>query len=161
LPKGSKFDYVIEKAVELGVDGIVPFLSDKNIIKLSASQAQSKLTRWENLAKAAAKQSGRATLPALEAARQLKELEARLKTGLTLFLDTAEKKTTLKTMGDTLKSQPKWVNIVVGPESDFTAAERALLLKWGAIPVSLGPRVLRTETSGLVALSILNHELGI
>lgn len=158
LPKGSKFDYVIEKAVELGVDGLVPFLSDKNIIKLTPAQNASKLKRWENLGKAAAKQSGRASLPAIEAARDFKDLEHRLKTGLTLFLDTAEKKTTLKTV-DLKKA--KLINIVVGPESDFTAAERALLLSWGAVPVSLGSRILRTETAGLAALSILNHELEI
>ncbi len=158
LPKGSKFDYVIEKAVELGVDGLIPFLSDKNIIKLTPAQNTSKLKRWENLAKAAAKQSGRATLPHMESARSFNELEARLKTGLTLFLDTAEKKTTFKTV-DLKKA--KLINIVVGPESDFTAAERALLFKWGAVPVTLGPRVLRTETAGLVALSVLNHELDI
>lgn len=158
LPKGSKFDYVIEKAVELGADGLIPFLSDKNIVKLTPVQSTSKLKRWESLGKAAAKQSGRATLPAIETARPFKELEARLKTGLTLFLDTAEKKTTLKSV-DLKKT--KLINIVVGPESDLTAVERSLLLKWGAVPVTLGPRVLRTETAGLVALSIINHELGI
>lgn len=161
LPKGSKFDYVIEKAVELGVDGLIPFLSDKNIIKLTPAQNTSKLKRWENLAKAAAKQSGRATLPHMESARSFNELEARLKAGLTLFLDTAEKETTFKTLLPKLNAQPKLINIVVGPESDFTGAERALLLKWGAVPVTLGARILRTETAGLVALSILNHELDI
>jgi 16S rRNA (uracil1498-N3)-methyltransferase len=129
LPKGSKFDYVVEKAVELGVDVLVPFLSDKNIITLTPTQNVSKRKRWENLVKAAAKQSGRGTLPSVDSARPFKELEPRIKAGLTLFLDTAEKNTTFKTLRERLATKPKSVNIVVGPESDFSPTERALLLK--------------------------------
>jgi 16S rRNA (uracil1498-N3)-methyltransferase len=160
LPRGAKFDYVLEKAVELGADAVVPFLSQKNLISLTPSQALTKSRRWKSLGEAASKQCGRSTVPVIEEARSLEDLAPRLKAGLSFFFD-ADATETLKTLLATPPSGPKLINIVVGPESGFAPDEAEWLVQNGARRVSLGPRTLRSETAGLVALAVINHELGL
>ncbi len=158
LPRGSKFDYVIEKATELGVDAIIPFLSQKNSVRLSPEQAQAKLPRWENVIRASAKQCERATLPLIETPRSFDDLEGRLKAGLSLV---GSQEATGPSLKDSLKQKPpqlKLVNIVIGPESGFSKNEMTRMREWGVQAVSLGGRVLRSETAGPAFLSILNYE---
>ena len=81
IPRGSKFDYVIEKATELGVHKIVPFLSKKNVVKISAEKKGTKVPRWARVAKAAAKQCNRADVPTVESPKPLKDLSDDLKNG--------------------------------------------------------------------------------
>ncbi len=158
LPRGSKFDYVIEKAVELGADAVIPFLSEKNLIKLTLEQKKSKLKRWRNLAQAASKQCDRARLPRIEAALEWSDFKAQLGGGLTLILDpTGIRVKDFLRREDSIRGP---INIVVGPESGLTPQELADLEKEGGKRVSLGNRVLRCETAGLAALSIINYELG-
>lgn len=156
LPKGSKFDYVLEKATELGVDVVIPFLSEKNPIKLTPSQAQSKPNRWSKVALAAAKQSNRADIPVIEAPRSLFELGDRFRAGATLVLN--QKDMPIKKYLHQLSPDKKLINMVVGPESGFSPVELDWLRNQGAAVVSLGELTLRTETAGLAALAILHYE---
>lgn len=155
LPKGSKFDYVIEKATELGVDGVVPFISEKNVVKISQDTA--KQARWKRLGEAAAKQCGRATLPAIEPVQSLKSLVPRIKAGLSLLF-VHKGRAALPSLNLNSTSQ---INLFIGPESGFSPAEAEWMISLGCEPVSLGSLVLRTETAGLVALSLVNYELGL
>ena len=155
LPKGSKFDYVIEKATELGVDRIIPFISQKNVIKIS--EDSTKLARWNRLAEAASKQCGRSTLPAIEPVQPLKLLSAQLKTGVSLLF-MPDGKAVLPGLDFNSTSQ---INLIIGPESGFSKEEAAWMHSLRCVSVSLGSLVLRTETAGLVALSLVNYELGL
>ncbi|MCB4756006.1 MAG: 16S rRNA (uracil(1498)-N(3))-methyltransferase [Elusimicrobia bacterium] len=161
LPRGAKFDYVIEKATELGVDVLLPFLSQKNLIKLTSAQALAKLPRWRNLMKSAAKQCERGDLPVIETARPLGDLGARLEMGRTLVLSPAAEQVSLKRLFSKEKITASTINIVVGPESGFGDEEVRWLKERGGQFVSLGSRVLRSETAGLAALAILNYELNL
>lgn len=160
LPRGSKFDYVIEKATELGVCEIFPFLSEKSLIRLDEKQRKAKTPRWQRLATAAAKQCDRSTIPTVYAARSLKDLTDELQKGVTLVFVRDAKAQTL-TPSLSLKGEGAIVNLVIGPESGFSKSEIDWLLSLGAKPVSLGALTLRTETAGLVALTLTNHELGL
>ncbi len=159
LPRGAKFDFVIEKATELGADIIVPFLSKKNPVEISAEKMATKVPRWERVAKAAAKQCNRSGVPVVEAPRSLKDLEPHLKNGLSVFLWENEKVLPLKRILRVAAASHERINIIIGPESGFTPDEATFLQSTGAFPVTLGKRILRTETAGLAALAILNYEL--
>lgn len=161
LPKGPKFDYVIEKAAELGAHEIIPFLSQKSDIKLDAGAAEKKVPRWYNLAEAASKQSGRGTVPKISPAVPLKKLEPLVKDGASFVFSTAIDALPFKSAMNVFRAAHASgnINVIVGPESGFSPEEEALLISWGATPVSLGKRILRTETIGLAVLSILNYDL--
>lgn len=161
LPKGSKFDFVIEKATELGVDRIVPFVSDKNPIQTTA-ESSLKRERWERLVEAASKQCGRSTVPLVEPPQALQELGEMLKEGISLVFSTGSDAKSLKSLfPELLKESPRQINLVVGPESGFSSYEMAWFGSIGGRSTSLGSLTFRTETAGLVALSIVNYELGL
>lgn len=164
LPKGAKFDFIVEKAVELGVDEILPYLSQKSVIDLTPEQAQKKTDRWTRLAKAAAKQCNRQTIPFIAAPVNLTELGSQMNKGIT-YLFTEEARS--RSFGDVLRSsksslpQAARINMIIGPESGLSSKELDWLVGLGAQPVSLGKLTLRTETAGLAAVSILRYELGL
>lgn len=164
VPKGTKFDFIVEKAVELGVDEILPYLSQKSVIKFTTEQAQKKSDRWTRLAKAAAKQCNRQTIPFIAAPLSLIELGSQLNKGVT-FVFAEDSRS--RPFGQALRSskgslpQAARINMIVGPESGLNSKELDWLVGLGAQPVSLGKLTLRTETAGLAALSILRYELGL
>lgn len=156
LPRGAKFDFVIEKATELGAHEIIPFLSQKNLIKLSSAQAQAKAGRWQRVANAAAKQCGRADIPAVRPVSSLKGLEPFLKEGASIVLWEKEQAQSLKHVLPGF--QGKILNIIVGPESGFLPSEIEWLMGLGVRPVSVGRRILRSETAGLAVLAAVDYE---
>ncbi len=160
LPKGPKFDYVLEKATELGAAAIYPFLSAKNPVLLTPSQAEAKARRWASLVKAASKQCGRTTLPRVEPAHDLYDLAGLIKDHTTLVLWEKETEVSLKS-ALTVLPLDRPMAVVVGPESGFDPKEIEWLKKQGGQTVSLGKRTLRTETAGLAVLAIINYELGL
>ncbi|MBV9080448.1 MAG: 16S rRNA (uracil(1498)-N(3))-methyltransferase [Elusimicrobia bacterium] len=159
LPKGTKFDFVIEKAVELGAAQILPFLSQKSLIKLDDKQARAKALRWKRLAEAAAKQCDRADIPNVSPAALLGTLADEIGVGTTILLSTSPGATPLRRFLREKGGESGIINVVVGPESGLTSAEEKRLVGLGAVAVSLGARILRTETAGLAALAILQYEL--
>lgn len=161
LPKGDKMDYVVQKAVELGAAEIVPFTSRYTVVKLGAKQEENRKKRWERIALEAAKQCGRTRLPQVGEVYSFAELVARV--GETVSEDhvvlaayEAERSAGIAQISGT----PHAVSVIVGPEGGFAPEEMAQLQQAGASVITLGPRILRTETAGLVALSILGYRWG-
>lgn len=160
LTKGEKMDYIVQKCTELGVKKILPFAAERSVVKISESKARDKAARWQKIAKGAAEQSHRDRIPEVEAVTRLESIliEAR-ETDLVLFLWEQEKNRGLK---EVLKEQStvKKVTLLVGPEGGFTEKEVELAISRGAVSVTLGPRILRTETAAAAAVTMVLYELG-
>jgi 16S rRNA (uracil1498-N3)-methyltransferase len=157
VPKGQKMDYVVEKASELGVARIVPLLTERTI----ADASPAKLERWRRLARAAATQSGRSLPAEIEAPQDW----AGLRTQFSRFdrvivpWERAER-VPLRERLPNLVAGARSILIAIGPEGGFTQQEAELAGAAGATLISLGARVLRTETAGLVACSVVRYALG-
>lgn len=160
LPKGDKMDWIVQKAVELGVYRIVPFRASRSVVKLDEKKAGKKRERWQTVAKGAAEQSGRGVIPEVGQVQDFREA-LRTAGSLDRILIPYELE---RGMAETVKviediSPGQSVGIFIGPEGGFEKAEVELAVQHGAVPVSLGKRILRTETAGLTALSILMYHL--
>lgn len=155
IPKGQKMDFVVEKATELGIARLIPVRSARSI----AGASPAKLTRWQKLAKSAAQQSGRTRVPQIEDAIDFDALVARIAGfDATLFaweLGGAALRATLEEM-----RAARSILLVIGPEGGFSHAEAEAATAAGATAVSLGARILRTETAALVVLTAILYEGG-
>lgn len=169
LPKGDKMELIVQKAVELGVYRIVPVASRRCVVRLDAKREINKRKRWQAVAESAAKQSGRAMIPQVlpvvgfsDALMQAKEQDICL-----IPYECAgellenEQGGVMQRTREILKSVQKGqsVGIFIGPEGGFEKEEVEAAVKTGAQPVSLGKRILRTETAGLCILSVLMFQL--
>lgn len=158
LLKNPRMDWLIEKAVELGVHSVLPFVSARAVVKFrSETEKQSKIKRWERIAAAAVKQSGRKWLPPIGPLLSFDELLKRTKglQGPRIFF-TPESKEKIGAGGILLKERPPFCIIMIGPEGGFTIKELEKAQEAGFTPYSLGPFILRGETASIAALSILN-----
>lgn len=157
VPKGQKMDYVVEKASELGVARIVPLVAERTI----ADASPAKLERWRRLARAAAAQSGRSRPAEIEAALDWAELRAQFSRFDRVIVpwERAER-VPLRERLPNLVAGAQSILIAIGPEGGFTDQEATLAAAAGATLVSLGARVLRTETAGLVTCSVVRYALG-
>ena len=158
LPKSSKMDFVVEKCTELGATRLIPMLTERTIARTP------KTARWAKIAQAAAKQSGRSLIPAISAPLSFDDvLKTRSEYDLALIPWELEKDNHLKAVLHSFKAtatpSPR-VLMMIGPEGGFSQKEIELALAAGFTPVSLGRRILRTETAGMAVLSIIVHELG-
>lgn len=160
LPKADKMELIIQKSVELGVSEIIPVAMKRCVVKLDGKKEKSKLTRWQGIAESAAKQSKRMVIPNISGVMNFKEAVAYAKTlDYNIipyeFANGMEKsKQIVKEIG-----QYKSVGIFIGPEGGFDEAEIAYAKENNMQIISLGKRILRTETAGLTALSIIMFEL--
>jgi len=165
VTKGSRWDWTIEKAVELGVTRIVPVISDRTIVRIPASERLAKAERWRRVAEDAARQSDAVWLPEIvEAVDFPKALRLVGETGRVYVGALAEPapKPILAVASEDLASGVRDVGVFVGPEGDFTPEELASLVDC-AVPVTFGPTVLRAETAalfGVAALVAQIHALG-
>lgn len=160
LPKGDKMEWIVQKAVELGAYSIVPFAAKRSVVKLDEKKAAKKQERWQAIAKGAAEQSGRSIIPEVRKVMTFAEaLEAAKKLDVLLIPYELEqgRKETVKIIGNITPGQS--VGIFIGPEGGFEEEEVDRAKEAGACPVTLGKRILRTETAGLTALSILMYHL--
>ncbi len=157
IPKGAKMDYVVEKLVELGVAEIVPLVSERAVAGASAA----KLERWRRIARAAAQQCGRSQIPAIGSPASFAQLLERSAEFDRIILpwELAERVDLRERLPD-LVAGARSLLLVVGPEGGFSHDEVETARAAGAVPVSLGARILRTETAALVLLSIVNYTLG-
>ncbi|MBI5448156.1 MAG: 16S rRNA (uracil(1498)-N(3))-methyltransferase [Gammaproteobacteria bacterium] len=154
VSRGEKMDYTLQKAVELGVHRIVPLMTERVGVKLEAERAKTRLQHWQKIVVSACEQSGRTKVPTIE---PLCELSAWLKTAeadLKLLLDPH----TQTNFSPDL--HPKHVALLIGPEGGLSAREVELAYEANFIPWHLGPRVLRTETAGIAAVSVLQYVWG-
>lgn len=152
LPKGDKFELIIQKCTELGVGRIVPVQAARSVVQLKGDRAETKVVRWQKIAQEAAEQCERGKVPVVDVPERLQDV--RLPDG-TLGLILSERVVT-PTLPQALPEQaPLAVALFVGPEGGWTPEELAAMRELGAIEVSLGDRILRTETAGLASLAIL------
>jgi 16S rRNA (uracil1498-N3)-methyltransferase len=158
LPKGDKMDLIVQKCIELGVGRIVPVAMRRSVMKLTPEKAEAKVKRWNSIAEAAAQQSKRSRVPEVSAVMNFADAAAEASEN-TLFLlpyESAEgMKHTREVLGS-LKSGDS-VSIFIGPEGGFSPEEIDLAKEKGAQIVTLGRRILRTETAGMMILSILTY----
>lgn len=164
IPKGKIIESIIQKATELGVHRIVPLLSDRVVSQLDDEGANSKVERWRTTAVEAVKQSGCPWLPRVDSPVTPREYLARnekfeLSLIGSLQSDARHPRECIQAVVNERKRLPKSVAIWIGPEGDFTPAELIAAKSAGALPITLGRLVLRTETAAIYTLSILNYEL--
>ena len=152
LPKGDKMDFIAQKCAEIGVCRIVPVVFSRCVVKWDRKDGEKKLLRWQRIAKEAAKQAGRAAVPEIENAVTVEQLAQRLP-GHGLVLAPWEEAEGGGMAGH-LRGQ-KDIALIIGPEGGIDQDEMEKMRSAGAVPVTLGPRILRTETAGLAALASL------
>ncbi|MEI6631520.1 MAG: RsmE family RNA methyltransferase [bacterium] len=159
IPKSSKMDDIVDKLTQLGVDNIVPLLTERVIIKLGREKKDARLRRWEKIALSAAKQSQRFNLPVVAPIEGMKEaLSSSEGYDLKIILTLAESQR--RTLKGLLKdSRPKDIFVFIGPEGDFTDQEVSLAKKKGFIPATLGDLVLRVETAAVAVASFIRFYL--
>ena len=160
LPKAQKMDYIVQKATELGVSSIIPFLSTRSVLSLDEERSKRKRIRWQKIALEATKQCGRVVVPQIEAIVPFKEiLEKCDDNSLKIMLWEDEKSNKLKDVLKNTQPLPK-VIFLVGPEGGFTPEEVDMAIHADFQTVSLGRYILRTETAGICLLGILQYEWG-
>lgn len=158
LIKEQKLDYLLQKSTEVGVGKLIPIHTKRSIIKIDRKKEQSKIERWNKIVKEASEQSFRGSMPIVTNILSLKELinlDYDLKLLCSLNKNTKKIKKILQKNNKCDK-----ILLVVGPEGGFDPLEEDFLIENGFISVTLGNTVLRAETAAVVALSIINYELG-
>lgn len=151
LSRGDRMDYAIQKSTELGVSKITPLHLQHGEVKLSADRVANKLNHWRKIAVSASEQSGRLDIPEISPPCTLADWLPTTTNGLNLLLDPSA---TMKIDDATRAAE---INLLVGPEGGFSQQELACAQDHGFAIISLGPRVLRTETAPVAALAILQH----
>lgn len=150
LASGDKMDWIVQKAVELGADAILPLQAERSVLRLSGERADKRVEHWRQVAVAACEQSGRNRVPELMRPCTLREYLGGAAPAVRLTLDPQA--------GGRLSELPRpggAVHVLIGPEGGWSDSELALCRSAGCRGVGLGPRVLRTETAGLAALAAM------
>lgn len=154
LTKGSKIDDIIDKLTQLGVDRIIPLLTERVIVKLDRHKALLRKARWEKIAFTASQQSQRNNIPLIDAIKDIEDVLQESKDfDLKLIPTLFGNRKSLK--GIFTGAHPKNILVLIGPEGDFTDTEVDLAKKAGCIPVSLGDLVLRVETAAIATISFI------
>ena len=160
LPKADKMELIIQKAVELGAYSVVPVSTRRCVVKLDSKKAEKKVARWQQIAESAAKQSKRMLVPEVHSVMTFKEALAYAKE-LDVLLIPYELAKGMKETKELIQAiEPgKSIGVFIGPEGGFEEQEVADAMEAGAKPITLGHRILRTETAGLAVLSVLMFQL--
>lgn len=160
IAKGDKMDYLIQKVTEIGVKEIYPIITNRTVVKIkNKKKEQSKLDRWKAVAEEAAKQSKRDFIPKVQNIMNFKEMLDKLEGERNIIVPyEMEKNISFKNILNNIEG--KMINLIIGPEGGFEEEEIQLLKSVGGQSITLGPRILRTETAGLVASAIMLYELG-
>lgn len=166
LPKGDKMEFIIQKMVELGVFEIIPVAMKRCVVKLDDKKAKSKIARWQSISEAAAKQSKRGVVPQIhdvmsyrEALEYAKEMDVKLVPyEMEETLDGASGMAGTKQIIEGLKPGQS-VTVFIGPEGGFEESEIQAAIDAGMKPITLGKRILRTETAGMTVMAWLMYQL--
>lgn len=169
LPKADKMELIIQKAVELGAAEIVPVATARCVVKLDDKKAKSKVERWQGISEAAAKQSKRAVVPQVCAPMSMKEAlnyasemaMAAIPYELAEGMQATDRfvEDVCKLAAQNAGEEKPQIGIFIGPEGGFTEEEITLAQEKKVCPLSLGKRILRTETAGMAILSVLMYHL--
>lgn len=157
IPKKEKMDYIVEKATELGVRSIIPLVSERTIVKLEEARALDRVQRWKKIAREAAKQCGRPDVPEIENVQKFyNTVDIVNNFDLAFMPCLSEDVIPLK---EAVKGfETGKIIVFIGPEGDFTPEEIKMAKDTSCKLVSLGNRVLKSDTAGLLVLSVLNYE---
>jgi 16S rRNA (uracil1498-N3)-methyltransferase len=156
VSRGERMDLVVQKATELGVARLVPVLTERSVVRLDAHQADRKLLHWRAIVVGACEQSGRNRLPEVLAPMGLRELlRAGDSSGTRLLLSPRAARRVAE-----IGKPAGALTVLIGPEGGLTEEEQQAALAAGYEAVRMGPRVLRTETAALAALTLLQREFG-
>jgi 16S rRNA (uracil1498-N3)-methyltransferase len=156
ISRGERMDWVVQKATELGVARIVPLFTERSVVHLDDRQASRKLQHWRSIAIAACEQSGRNRVPEISQPVGLYDLlEQHTPGGPALLLSPAAS----QRIAD-IAAASSAATVLIGPEGGLADVEQGSAIKSGYMPVRLGPRVLRTETAAVCALTVLQQRFG-
>ena len=160
LPKGDKMEFIIQKAVELGAYSIIPVETKRCVVKLDEKRAKNKVQRWQGIAEAAAKQSKRDVIPQVSGIKTFGEAINQA-SGMDVKIIPYELADGMAKTKEILSGITKGhdVAIFIGPEGGFDESEVEKALSNGIEPITLGKRILRTETAGMTVLSIIMYLL--
>jgi len=156
-------ELIIQKGTELGAARVIPLVTERTIVRLEPGRAVNRQQRWQKVAAEAARQSQRSLIPRVDLPTGFKEVLKALpdpETSLCLIPWEDESACFIKPLLRQRTAIPESVWVFIGPEGGFSAAEIEQARAAGAIPVSLGPRILRTETAGFTVLTMLLYEWG-
>ena len=160
LPKQNRFDNIIEKATELGVEKIEPLISERTIARPGGQRTQSKLERWRRIAKESAEQCARDTIPEIENICELDEWLKKItpldEDTFLLFCWEGEQDTTVREVLSVNKD--KNIIVLIGPEGGFSEREVFAIKAAGGISVTFGKRILKTDTAAISVLAMINYE---
>lgn len=159
LPKGEKSELILQKGTELGVTDFILFDGERSVARAGTDKLPKKLARWEKIVREAARQSERDTIPTVTFEKSIKDAVAANQSELKLLLWESEEERGLKTVLENIPPKESAL-IIVGPEGGFTQNEVKTAVSAGAITVSLGKRILRTETAGIAAIAALQYAWG-
>ncbi|MGM0416336.1 MAG: 16S rRNA (uracil(1498)-N(3))-methyltransferase [Thermodesulfobacteriota bacterium] len=160
MPKGERFDLVLQKNTELGVSSFVPVYTGRCQGRIAATKVDKKLQRWSKIVQEAARQSGRSWLPRVGRPRELEEALKGCTAPLRLVLWEEAEIELSASLPQQLESTDGGIAVLVGPEGGLTSAEVECTEQYGFIPVRFGPRILRTETAGFGVVAVLQYLYG-
>lgn len=159
LPKGDKLELIVQKCVELGISKVVVVESERSVSRLEKDKAADKMARWRRIAAEAAEQSGRAVIPEMTGIIKFSELTALIQeTDLAIVAWEEEQDITLKQILQA-NADAKSALLIIGPEGGLSESEIEIAMLAGAKSVSLGRRVLRSETAAIAACSVVMYEI--
>jgi 16S rRNA (uracil1498-N3)-methyltransferase len=160
LPKGTKMDLIVEKCSELGLTTLVPLYTDRTVVRQAPERLAGKMARWQRIAAAAARQCGRRTLLDVQSPMALGDFCVRYRSApVKLVCWEEEQRHGMRQALARLVDQSPIV-VLIGPEGGLTVDEVEMAREYGFATVSLGPRVLRTETAAIVLTSVVRYSLG-
>jgi len=164
VPKAKAMDYIVQKATELGAARVVPILAERSVVQLGGADALDKAAKWQQIAIESIKQCGSPWLTKIEPALTLKSFLARNESfELPLVAALSEHRQWPRDVIQAFREQhhrlPRTACVWIGPEGDFTPAELESIQATGAVPITLGRLVLRSDTAAICSLAVLNHEL--
>lgn len=160
LPKSAKMDLIVEKCSELGLTTLVPLYTERTVVRETPERLPARVARWQRIAEAAAKQCGRHTLLDVQAPQSLADFcrHSPMLAAKILCWE-GERQGGIRQILEPLRDAGSYV-VLIGPEGGWTGAEVELARTHGFVPVSLGPRVLRTETAAIAITSLIRYSRG-
>jgi 16S rRNA (uracil1498-N3)-methyltransferase len=154
IPKNARFDDIVDKLTQLGVQRIIPMITQRTVVKIAKDKAEAKIKRWKKIALSASEQSQRSTLAAIEPVMNIRGVLAKAQDFDLKLIPTLEgERRRLKEV--LVQSPAKKILVLIGPEGDFTPEEIKMAFDAGCIPISLGDTVLRVDTAAIAVASVL------
>ncbi|MFZ5649688.1 MAG: 16S rRNA (uracil(1498)-N(3))-methyltransferase [Bacillota bacterium] len=159
IAKGEKMDLIIQKCTELGVSGLIPLICHRSVVRLDDGKIRDRQARWQRVALEAAKQCRRSDVPVVSPPQKLPDVLSGMQKGSVAIMPWEGEDS--RSFSDVLAvGNPGRIYIIIGPEGGFEPCEVEEARRAGVSTVSLGPRILRTETAGLACVTIIMHRLG-